>query len=64
MKFSAIVPIYTDLKNKEKHYFALINNKPVFFYLFEILIENAFIDKVICYFSNENFCQREFDLLK
>ena len=51
-KITAIVPIYTDLKNSIRENFILLDSKPLFSYIFETLIENTFIDEVICYSSN------------
>lgn len=52
MKFTAIVPIQSK-ESSLKHNFSLLNNKPLFSYIFTTLLENSLIDKVICYASNE-----------
>ncbi|ECP7610351.1 HAD-IA family hydrolase [Campylobacter jejuni] len=51
MKFTAIVPLYTDVDMKKN--FLLINNKPLFLYIFETLMQTPMIDEIICYCSNE-----------
>ncbi len=52
MKFSAVVPIQTDRQDSIKHNFILLNQKPLFSYIFETLLENPLIDRVVCYASN------------
>lgn len=51
MKFTAVVPIKTD-NNSIKSNFALLNQKPLFHYIFETLLENPLIDEVVCYTHN------------
>ena len=51
MKFTAVVPIKSNISMREN--FLLLDNKPLFLYIFETLLETPFIDKVICYCSNK-----------
>lgn len=51
MKITAIVPIQSNNKTIREN-FILLHSKPLFLYIFETLLENVFIDEVICYSSN------------
>lgn len=51
MKFSAVVPFKTSSNMKEN--FLLLNNKPLFLYIFETLLATPMIDEVVCYCENE-----------
>lgn len=52
MKFTAVVPLYTDHKEL-KNNFTLLDNRPSFVYVFETLLQTPMIDNVICYCNNE-----------
>ena len=65
-KITAVVPIYTD-KNSIKKNFVLVDCKPLFSYIFETLIENIFIDEIICYSYNctiKDFLPKQIKFIK